>query len=81
MAPREKIPGGRAGAQMQSTMQGTSAEDKKKAHRGKLAGPSAEKKKVQDKKKRGLSTDRENPKVSPLGRRYAQGRRAGDTEY
>lgn len=63
MAPREKIPGGRAGAQMQSSMQGASAEDKKKAHRGKLAGPSAEKKKLQDKKKRGLSTDRENPKV------------------
>ena len=41
-------------------------EQSHKAHRARQSGPSSKKKEITDKKKRGLSGDRHNPKVGSV---------------
>ena len=59
------IPGGRAGKAMVAGTGVSFQDDAKKTHRTARSGPSAERKKEKDKKKRGVNDgERENPRVS-----------------
>ena len=70
MARRDVIPGGRAGKAMVAGTGVSFQDDAKKTHRTARSGPSAERKKEKDKKKRGVSDgERENPRVSTAFRR------------